>query len=65
MNMDEIEVVVILKGKIEDGIHNESGFFFELEKQISKLAKEFVLEGYIERVQSPLRHLLRSENEHE
>jgi hypothetical protein len=49
--MGKVEIVCILKGKIEDGVDNESGFFEDLAKQISQLAKDNGLdEGYIEEV---------------
>ena len=49
--MKAIEIVCILKGKIEDGVDNETGYFFELAKQISQLAEDNGLdEGYIDEV---------------
>ena len=49
--MEAIEIVCILKGRIEDGVDNETGYFLELAKQISQLAKENGLdEGYIDEV---------------
>tara|TARA_B100000927_G_scaffold74836_1_gene59618 strand:+ start:1134 stop:1316 length:183 start_codon:yes stop_codon:yes gene_type:complete len=49
--MEAIEIVCILKGKIEDGVDNETGYFLELAKQISQLAEDNGLdEGYIDEV---------------